>query len=389
MLAQRLNPDVQDFDQAVTELERAVEIALDVIARGERGSNEDAFVNAVLAEVAEKTRNNDLDGAAKAVDDALNELQKQEAEQREVARRRRIIFLEAAIRQHTLRRDAGAVAKRIEQLIAVEHATDRPAWHRRFRARYDEYLEDGASKGVNFSLEVAIECARQMAITAQDADERGIAAHLLGDALQTRGQRETGTERLDEAVTAYHTALTEFARERVPLDWAATQKNLGLALQTLGEREGGGARLEEAVAAYHTALTEFTRKRVPLDWAATQNNLGNALQTLGQRESGTTRLEQAVNAYCDALLERTRERVPLDWAMTQNNLGNALATLGERESGTARLEQAVNAYRNALKEYTRERLPLQWTMTQNNLGNALSKLGERESSTAREASQDR
>ena len=93
----------------------------------------------------------------------------------------------------------------------------------------------------------------------------------------------------------------------------------------LGERESGTARLEEAVEAYRAALTEWTRERVPLDWAGTQNNLGNALGVLGERESGTARLEEAVAAYRAALTERTRERVPLDWAMTQNNLGIALA----------------------------------------------------------------
>ena len=66
-------------------------------------------------------------------------------------------------------------------------------------------------------------------------------------------------------------------RERVPFDWATTQKNLGNALATLGERESGTARLEEAVAAFHAALEEGTRERFPLDWAMTQNNLGNAL----------------------------------------------------------------------------------------------------------------
>ena len=68
----------------------------------------------------------------------------------------------------------------------------------------------------------------------------------------------------------------------------------------------------------------MTRERVPLDWAATQNNLGNALERLGERESGTGKLEEAVAAYREALKEYTRERVPLDWAMTQNNLGTAL-----------------------------------------------------------------
>ena len=116
--------------------------------------------------------------------------------------------------------------------------------------------------------------------------------------------------------------------------------------------ESGTARLEEAVTAHRDALLERTRDRVPLDWAATQNNLGTELWRLGERESGTARLEEAVSAHRDALLEYTRDRVPLDWAMTQNNLGNALVRLGERESGTARLEEAVRAYRNALLEYT-------------------------------------
>ena len=99
---------------------------------------------------------------------------------------------------------------------------------------------------------------------------------------------------------------------------------------TLGERESGTARLEEAVAAYRAALEERTRERVPLDWAATQNNLGIALQKLGERESGTARLEEAVVAYRAALEERTRERVPLDWARTQNNLDRALKALADR-----------------------------------------------------------
>jgi tetratricopeptide (TPR) repeat protein len=325
---------VLDPGQAVVELTRAVEIALDVIARGERGSNEDAFVSAVLAEVAEKTRNNDLDGGAKAIADALAAIDRRETAQRETAQRERIALLDAGIKQHTLRRDAVAVAEQIERSVAVRHTAQRPAWHSGFRARFDEYWEDGETKGINFSLEVAIECARRMLDTAGDADERVTATVLLG-----------------------------------------------AALTRLGEREGGTARLEQAVNAYRDALQEFTRERMSLDWALTQNNLGTALWELGKRASGTARLEQAVSAFRDALLERTRERVPLDWAMTMNNLGLALHTLAERDSGTTRLEQAVNAYRNALQEYTRERVPLQWAATQTNLGNALHTLGERESGT--------
>src|SRR5262249_40285728 len=56
-------------------------------------------------------------------------------------------------------------------------------------------------------------------------------------------------------------------------------------------RESGTVRLEEAVDASRAALTEWTRERQPLEWATTQNNLGTALETLGERESGTARLD--------------------------------------------------------------------------------------------------
>ena len=203
-LAQRLKPeDTLDFDQAIRELERAVEVALDVIARGERGTSEDDFVNVVLAQVAERTRNDDLDGAAQALDDALAELDRQEA----AAQQRRVAILEAGVRQHTLRRDASAVAGRIEMLVAVDQPTERPAWLPAFRKRYDAFYEDGKAKGINFSLSVAIELARRMVATAHGSTERGIAANLLGNALWSLGERESRTALLEQAAEAHRAAL--------------------------------------------------------------------------------------------------------------------------------------------------------------------------------------
>jgi hypothetical protein len=57
-------------------------------------------------------------------------------------------------------------------------------------------------------------------------------------------------------------------RERVPLDWARTKEILGNALTTLGEKESGTGKLEEAVAAYREALKEMTRERMPLECGA-------------------------------------------------------------------------------------------------------------------------
>jgi hypothetical protein len=64
-----------------------------------------------------------------------------------------------------------------------------------------------------------------------------------------------------------------------------TQTNLGVALFRLGERESGTARLDEAVAAYHEALKDQTRARVPLLWAKSTGNQGVALMLIAKRRT--------------------------------------------------------------------------------------------------------
>ena len=96
-------------------------------------------------------------------------------------------------------------------------------------------------------------------------------------------------------MAAYRAALEEYTRERVPLYWATTQNNLGAALNALGERDSGTARLEEAVTAYRAALEERTRERVPLYWATTQDNLGTALWRLGERQNAIDLLKRGEN----------------------------------------------------------------------------------------------
>ena len=220
------------------------------------------------------------------------------------------------------------------------------------------------------------------------SQEHRAALHTAhGIALYAWGKHENSTERLEQAVAAYHAALEVYTRERAPDNWAATQNNLGIALRALGEHENGTERLEQAVEAYRAALEIRTHEHAPSDWAATQNNLGNALQTLGERESDTEErlkhLKQAVTACEGALEVWTREDAQFYWAIAQNNLGIALRALGKHENSTERLEQAVEAYHAALEVYTRERAPDNWAATQNNLGIAFSILGERENDTER------
>ena len=195
-----------------------------------------------------------------------------------------------------------------------------------------------------------------------------------GIVLTDLGQEFGNNAALREAISVYEQALALAPRDRVPLDWAATQNNLGIALRSLGERKGDTSLLEDAVTAYRAALEERTRERVPLEWATTQTNLGNALRHLSKHKRDTSLLAKAATAYRAALEERTRERVPLDWATTQNNLGVALRSLGERKGDTSLLEEAVIAYRAALEEYTRDRVPRDWAYSQHSLGNCLAEL---------------
>jgi tetratricopeptide (TPR) repeat protein len=335
-LARRLKPDeMLDFEQSVKELENAVSVAVETIVRGERGTNEDDSVNAVLKRVAERTKAGEFNQAAQEVDAALTELDRREIAQREALHRSRIALLEAAIKQDILLRDTMAVVQRAEQIAATEEPDD---LSRRFNVLWRQQTTfhiEGRDKGLNFSLEIAIRIGRLALSGAQNADQRARALNDLGTSLATLGERESGTARLEEAVAAFRSALLEYTRDRLPLQWAMAQNNLGSTLQILGERAGDTAYLEEAISAFRNALLEYTRDRTPLDWAKAQNNLGNALNSLAARESGTAHLEEAVAAFRNALLECTREKVPLLWATIQNNLGNALQILGIRENSIA------------------------------------------------------
>ena len=182
-LARRIKPEVIGFDQAVKELEDAVGIALDVIAKGERGTNQEEFVENVLKRLAEMTKRGDFDAGAKAVDDALAELDRREEEQRQALKRQRASLLEAGVEQDILRRDPVAVARRIETIASLDCADGNPAWSPQYRKKWDAFHQEGKQKGINLSLAIAIELARRMMNSAVSMDQRGEALNLYGIAI--------------------------------------------------------------------------------------------------------------------------------------------------------------------------------------------------------------
>ncbi|MGA7454472.1 MAG: hypothetical protein WBW73_25535 [Rhodoplanes sp.] len=90
------------------------------------------------------------------------------------------------------------------------------------------------------------------ALPAESAHQDKRIGYLLkeADALYRQGDEYGDNGALLAAIERQRSLLNLTPRERVPLDWAMTQNNLGNALRRLGERESGTDRLNEAVAAY-------------------------------------------------------------------------------------------------------------------------------------------
>jgi tetratricopeptide (TPR) repeat protein len=72
---------------------------------------------------------------------------------------------------------------------------------------------------------------------------------------------------------------------------------------TLGVRESGTGRLEDAVSAYREALQKFTRARVLLRWATVQMKLASVYCALFDKGAQPNHLDDALEAIDRALEE--------------------------------------------------------------------------------------
>jgi hypothetical protein len=71
------------------------------------------------------------------------------------------------------------------------------------------------------------------------------------------------------------------------------QINLANILGILGQRENGSGRLKEAVTAYREVLKNSSRDREPLQWAMAQHGLANALVVIGNARMRQRRWKRA------------------------------------------------------------------------------------------------
>jgi hypothetical protein len=197
-LAARLKPDeTLDFDQAITELSAAVDVAVDVAKQAERGTNLGAFVDRVLERIAEKTKLGDFNGAAKEADEGYAQWEREEDERRTASIRSGIALLEAGIAQDKLRRDPVSAALRVEKIVDLQHgeADERFA---ALCAKQHEFYVEGRDKGVTLDLLISIEVARLASSRARSVDQRGSSLNDLAVKAQqvVLGQTEPADGRL-------------------------------------------------------------------------------------------------------------------------------------------------------------------------------------------------
>lgn len=247
-MAERVGTETDDVGKAWDALQETFLQAVHLQQNIPSPGNDEAFVDEVLRRVAALAAQGDFKTAHSSVDDAI-------AQEEADAYRRKKRLLETGLEVAQVDRNAEVAAGRIEALLRLDHVGD--DLFTALREKQDDWYAKGRDGGLAFEAEMAMLLAKTSVVIAQTADQNGSALNNLGAALQTLGERESGTARLEEAVAAYRDALTERTRERVPLQWATTQYNFSLVIEVLATRNGSASTFQEALDCAKGALAAF------------------------------------------------------------------------------------------------------------------------------------
>jgi hypothetical protein len=152
---------------------------------------------------------------------------------------------------------------------------------------------DAAHQYLTQAREAQIAAARQASKVADQA-QAARDSQLLGAAASAATEGDLAMTELHSAQAAdlfkQASQLVPAGHPREKVDYLAHQ---AVALDREGEERGNNTALKQSIETWHFVLQYRTRDRMPLEWAATQNDLGTAFRVLGERESGTAHLEEA------------------------------------------------------------------------------------------------
>lgn len=208
------------------------------------------------------------------------------------------------------------------------------------------------------------------------ADSRARTNLILGIATRTSGVELKSKESLQAAVVYFQHSLDDWTRERDPLEWAMTQRNLGDALDAPFGFDWNAAPLHPAMAAFENALAVYESRSDRLDAAYVELALASGYEIIGRYEPGRENVSKAVEYYRAAVQGFDPRTHPDDWAGAQLQLANALRVLSFWDKGTKDIEDAIAANKEALKVYSKQVNPIHWSEAQGQLAQSLSQLGQ-------------
>ena len=212
--------------------------------------------------------------------------------------------------------------------------------------------------------------------TAQwSPDTRARMNLILGVANRTSGTDLKSRDSLDLALAYFQRALDDWTRDRNPLEWAMTQRNIA---DTLSQQFGLGWNselLHPLMAAFQDALTVYQSRSDRLDLAHVHLGIASCYEVISRYEPGRDNVVNAVNYYRKAIEEYDPRDYPDDWADAQLKLANAFRVLSFWE-GTKDIEQAIAANKEALKVYSKRYYPFSWAEARGQLAQSLSQLGQ-------------
>lgn len=98
------------------------------------------------------------------------------------------------------------------------------------------------------------------------------------------GFNASDENKLREAIDAFHQALQEYTRERLPIRWASTQQNLGLNVLALSQFSKDIATVEQSIQALRLALEVYEEAGAVHYAAGARASLAVAQTVLKQKQ---------------------------------------------------------------------------------------------------------
>ncbi len=308
-------------DRARREIEQAAVLTAVTIRQAEVPADDlPAIAKDALKQMAGLMQSGSLDAAIGVVDDALAALDGATGLTPAQLRQGRVTLMETGISIEQLRRDAFAVASRVEKLVALDAPSD-PAWAPAYKARLDVFQKEGTAKNLNFSLEVAAAMAGRMQNAAQNADERDLAKIYLNNAtnvLNTRDGRPTKAPiegvpptRITQAeATKFLDAMKNTAPPNTPRAQIEVNYAAGAALSAIKLAETPVFGMPSLAS---QALKDITRLTRAGTYASAIQRADEALEEIANSTimpAVSKRMGSAALLEVSALIEQVRRNAP-------------------------------------------------------------------------------